>query len=275
MICVNDCPAEAIDIIRVSETEKKFKMILHNDRCIHCAQCVDSCPTKTYRDERRFRAGRLQPPRPEDRIQIGPIPFSRLTPKSNKNSVGKKAGRKVIPAEWQDRLRRWLRGCRRLLVLGVGQRLKGDDGVGVYVARLLQRRVRQRGSAKLAIIAAGETPENYTARIRRLQPSHVLIVDAAALGRAPGAMGIVAWRHIANEDISTHRLPLSLLARFLEQTLPCKVLLLAIEPKSFSLPQRLSAEVKKSALQLARFLADVGQGNKMQCSRGKFPTSSV
>jgi formate hydrogenlyase subunit 6/NADH:ubiquinone oxidoreductase subunit I len=48
MICVNDCPAEAIDIIRVSETEKKFKMILHNDRCIHCAQCVDSCPTKTY-----------------------------------------------------------------------------------------------------------------------------------------------------------------------------------------------------------------------------------
>jgi formate hydrogenlyase subunit 6/NADH:ubiquinone oxidoreductase subunit I len=48
MICVNDCPAEAIDIIRVSETEKKFKMILHNDRCIHCAQCVDSCPTKAY-----------------------------------------------------------------------------------------------------------------------------------------------------------------------------------------------------------------------------------
>ncbi|MCX6558206.1 MAG: 4Fe-4S binding protein [Candidatus Aminicenantes bacterium] len=23
-------------------------MILHNDRCIHCAQCVDSCPTKAY-----------------------------------------------------------------------------------------------------------------------------------------------------------------------------------------------------------------------------------
>jgi formate hydrogenlyase subunit 6/NADH:ubiquinone oxidoreductase subunit I len=54
MICVNDCPAEAIDIIRVSETEKKFKMILHNDRCIHCAQCVDSCPTKTYHMDGEF-----------------------------------------------------------------------------------------------------------------------------------------------------------------------------------------------------------------------------
>ena len=54
MICVNDCPAEAIDIIRVSETEKKFKMILHNDRCIHCAQCVDSCPTKAYHMDQEF-----------------------------------------------------------------------------------------------------------------------------------------------------------------------------------------------------------------------------
>ena len=43
-LCIMDCPAEAIEIIRISETEKKFKMLLHNDRCIHCAQCADSCP---------------------------------------------------------------------------------------------------------------------------------------------------------------------------------------------------------------------------------------
>jgi len=43
-VCVLDCPAEAIEIIRVSETEKKFKMILYNDRCVHCAQCTESCP---------------------------------------------------------------------------------------------------------------------------------------------------------------------------------------------------------------------------------------
>jgi formate hydrogenlyase subunit 6/NADH:ubiquinone oxidoreductase subunit I len=43
--CERDCPAEAIEITSVNEVEKKFKMIIHNDRCIHCAQCVDSCPT--------------------------------------------------------------------------------------------------------------------------------------------------------------------------------------------------------------------------------------
>ncbi len=43
--CERDCPAEAIEITSVNEAEKRFKMVIHNDRCIHCAQCVDSCPT--------------------------------------------------------------------------------------------------------------------------------------------------------------------------------------------------------------------------------------
>ena len=43
--CERDCPAEAIEITSVNEAEKRFKMVIHNDRCVHCAQCVDSCPT--------------------------------------------------------------------------------------------------------------------------------------------------------------------------------------------------------------------------------------
>jgi formate hydrogenlyase subunit 6/NADH:ubiquinone oxidoreductase subunit I len=43
--CERDCPAEAIEIATVDEAEKRFRMTIHNDRCIHCAQCVDSCPT--------------------------------------------------------------------------------------------------------------------------------------------------------------------------------------------------------------------------------------
>ena len=43
--CERDCPAEAIEITAVNEAEKRFRMVIHNDRCIHCAQCVESCPT--------------------------------------------------------------------------------------------------------------------------------------------------------------------------------------------------------------------------------------
>ncbi len=43
--CERDCPAEAIEISVVDEAEKRFRLVIHNDRCIHCGQCVDSCPT--------------------------------------------------------------------------------------------------------------------------------------------------------------------------------------------------------------------------------------
>ncbi|TDA30137.1 MAG: hydrogenase maturation peptidase HycI, partial [Hadesarchaea archaeon] len=38
-------------------------------------------------------------------------------------------------------LRDWLRGCRRLLVMGVGNPLRRDDGVGLEVVRRMRGRV--------------------------------------------------------------------------------------------------------------------------------------
>lgn len=43
-LCMRDCPALAIEITKVSETEKIFKATVRLDRCIYCGQCTDSCP---------------------------------------------------------------------------------------------------------------------------------------------------------------------------------------------------------------------------------------
>ena len=40
-MCTRDCPAKAIEIIKIGD--KQFKAILSLDHCVFCGQCVDSC----------------------------------------------------------------------------------------------------------------------------------------------------------------------------------------------------------------------------------------
>ncbi|MBZ0281609.1 MAG: 4Fe-4S binding protein [Anaerolineae bacterium] len=43
LLCVKDCPAQAIEIIMVDKANKRFAMRYHLDRCAFCSQCVVSC----------------------------------------------------------------------------------------------------------------------------------------------------------------------------------------------------------------------------------------
>lgn len=43
LLCVKDCPANAIEILTVDKVNKKFVMRYNIDRCTFCAQCVINC----------------------------------------------------------------------------------------------------------------------------------------------------------------------------------------------------------------------------------------
>jgi hydrogenase maturation protease len=109
----------------------------------------------------------------------------------------------------------------------------------------------------LKVILAHNAPENFTGDIRKFGATHVLIVDVAAGGFAPGTLFLFDPAEIRDDDASTHRAPLSLLADFLAKTVGCRVLVLGIEPKSFepgaSLSPEVSAAVENAAAGLAAF----------------------
>lgn len=42
-LCVKDCPADAIELIRMGDKSKRFVMRYHVDRCTFCGQCVENC----------------------------------------------------------------------------------------------------------------------------------------------------------------------------------------------------------------------------------------
>lgn len=71
---------------------------------------------------------------------------------------------------------------KELLVLGIGNRLMMDDGVGVLVVEALAAR-----RPVEAIYAVGETDVDYCLDLALLAP-YLILVDAAATGRAPGTV---------------------------------------------------------------------------------------
>jgi hydrogenase 3 maturation protease len=184
---------------------------------------------------------------------------------------------KGLKAGWRETVSRELRNAGRLFVLGVGNRRKGDDAAGSLCVRLLRREmaVRMRPGAKGAqlarrspvfrkglapevrVVDAGEAPENATGEVRKFAPTHVLIIDAAVGGHRPGTVFVVDRRKIRQEDVSTHRLPLSLLARYLEKSFGCRVILLGIEPREVGWGKPVSAVVEASAARLAAWLAGI------------------
>ncbi len=43
LLCVKDCPANALELFVIDRTNKRFVMRYNPDKCIYCAQCVVSC----------------------------------------------------------------------------------------------------------------------------------------------------------------------------------------------------------------------------------------
>ncbi len=141
----------------------------------------------------------------------------------------------------------------RTAILGVGQALRGDDGVGLAVVRGL----RPFTSPNLLLIEAAHAPENCTGQVRRFAPDLVLLIDAAQMDAPPGTIRWLDWRRCDGLSASTHTMPLSLLGEYFTAVLHCEVVLIGIQPASLELDETLSPEVTAAAAQVVEALANI------------------
>lgn len=125
--------------------------------------------------------------------------------------------------------------------------MRGDDAAGVAVARALQARLPKSDglgkSYRVTAIDAGPAPENFTGSLRRFEPDLALLIDAAQMDEAPGAVRWLAWPDVDGFDASTHTLPPRLVAQYLSDELGCQVALIGIQPADTSIGAPLSADV--------------------------------
>jgi hydrogenase 3 maturation protease len=141
----------------------------------------------------------------------------------------------------------------RVLTLGIGNRLRGDDGAGPELVTRLREKWGIRGNR--IFIDAGESPEDWFIRILELHPKVLIVVDAVALQAEPGSVAVLESQTLPESLLfSTHHLPLKSLLRLWGKN-ECKTLVLGIQPESLNFGQGLSLPVKKCIDQLIRFLS--------------------
>jgi hydrogenase 3 maturation protease len=146
---------------------------------------------------------------------------------------------------FESQLDNFLSDCEKLIVLGVGNELKSDDGVGPFIIKKLKGENIENES--LMFIDAMTVPENFTGKIRKENPTHMIIVDACLMDLKPGDMRIVSKDEFANIGISTHSMSLSFFVRFLEKDTDIKIIFVGIEPETMDWGAKPTANVEKSA----------------------------
>jgi hydrogenase 3 maturation protease len=149
----------------------------------------------------------------------------------------------------REELARRLSG--RVVVVGVGNPLRGDDAAGCLVARRLQ------GTPGVRVVEAEEVPESFVGDIAAAMPDVVALVDAVDLGAEPGAVAMLEREQVATYAPTTHRMPLSLVMEVVQRRTGADVFLIAVQPLTLAFGAKVSPEVSATVEVLAAVLSEL------------------
>ena len=127
---------------------------------------------------------------------------------------------------------------KKVLILGIGNRLRGDDAVGSILAERLDQKVA------VPVIDAGDVPENYLGPIEASRADLVLVLDAADLGASPGDLSLIEMNQLKDMGIATHASNLALLFQAIPESRRPEALLVAIQPEQTEAGLGLSRSVE-------------------------------
>jgi len=135
-------------------------------------------------------------------------------------------------------------GAGKVVLLGIGNTLRGDDGFGPEVARRISRLIPDRA------FDAGTVPEDFLGPIVKFRPALVIIADAASFGGRPGELRLLRIDQLCGNCLGTHAPSLSLIEQFLKSECGAKTLVLAAQPKAMAFGASLSPQMA-AAIQAA------------------------
>lgn len=128
----------------------------------------------------------------------------------------------------------------KFVVLGVGNRLRGDDAIGPEVIDFLKKQ----NPGNTLLIDCGSAPENFIGKINAAAPVCAIIVDAVDMKKPAGTVDVVKPGNAAGVIYSTHNAPPALFFRAVSGICQ-KVVFVGVQPKNTGFGQAMSGEAKK------------------------------
>ncbi len=127
-----------------------------------------------------------------------------------------------------------------ILFVGVGNRMKSDDAVGVYICDNIKENER----IKSLVVESGI--ERYVGKINSLTKDILVLVDCTDFDKEPGYSKLVPLDTIQDNTVNTHTISLNRLAEFF----PVKTYILGIQPEYIGYGEELTPSIYKKAQEI-------------------------
>ena len=143
-------------------------------------------------------------------------------------------------------IKKYLKG--RIVFLGMGNSMRGDDGVGCNFIQMLKKS-KKAISSRIDFFDGGLMPENYLEPIVKINPDRVFIVEAVDFEGFPGEAKLFKEAQ-SQLNFSTHTLSLTFILDYLKEKTKANVFILGIQPRQLQWGAALSSEVKATVQKL-------------------------
>jgi hydrogenase 3 maturation protease len=119
-------------------------------------------------------------------------------------------------------------GAESVVLVGVGNRMRGDDGIGPILIDLLKGEV--------------------------LKPSVIIFLDAASLREAPGSARVVEAGEVEKLEASAHNFSLDVVMEYLKASTGADVFLVGIQPGRVGEGEGISRALQEPLKEIADIL---------------------
>lgn len=136
---------------------------------------------------------------------------------------------------------------KTLLFVGIGNRLKSDDAIGIRICE----EVKPSGRKQVLIVESGI--EKFVGKINSISPDILVLVDCTDFNKEPGYFNLFPIGETQDNTLHTHTISLLRISEFFTM----KTYVLGIQPEFVGFGEEISPIVLKRAHQIITFLNEM------------------